>query len=148
MWTAADCRPAPHAQVMTHSCYCGRKLIVLGLLLRCEVVFVLSPESAAKDSELSALSCLDVTIDSTLQTDARPDMTTFLYVCKESCFLCFENKMAHNGSFLFPHKRTRTHTHTALPLLFWHLCEPFGNSELTTGKEGQSGAALFGHIDH
>lgn len=112
MWTAADCRPAPHAQVMTHSCYCGRKLIVLGLLLRCEVVFVLSPESAAKDSELSALSCLDVTIDSTLQTDARPDMTTFLYVCKESCFLCFENKMAHNGSFLFPHKRTHTRTRT------------------------------------
>lgn len=148
MWTAADCRPAPHAQVMTHSCYCGRKLIVLGLLLRCEVVFVLSPESAEKDSELSALSCLDVTIDSTLQTDARPDMTTFLNVCKEGCFLCFENKMAHNGSFLFPHKRTRTHAHSPAFAVLTSLWALWKHSELTTGKEGQSGAALFGHIDH
>lgn len=111
---------------------------VLGLLLRCEVVFVLSPESAEKDSELSTLSCLDVIIDSTLQTDARPAMTIFLNFCaKNDVFsdICFENKMAHNVLFLFPHKRT--HTHSSEYLFQPCLCcfvltsswtEPFGNT--------------------
>lgn len=95
----------------------GSWWVVFGLLLRCEVVFVLSPESAENDSELSALSCPDVTTDFTDRCSSRCDIFIyiqhkhiymFLNVCKEGCFLCFENKMAQNG-FYFP---TKGHTHT------------------------------------
>lgn len=82
-----------------------------------------SPESAEKDSELSALSCPDVTTDFTDRCSSRCD--------------CF-SMSAKKDVFSVLH----THTQSCL-CCFDIFVSPLKHSELTTGEEGQRGAALL-----